>query len=63
MDPLVHYGRHFGRTKHAMCSVLTLLKNGISRIGENADTDTDGQLQRYTDQYIRLLLPPCIVHL
>ena len=30
-DPLVHHGRHFGRTIHALCSVDTLLSNGILR--------------------------------
>jgi hypothetical protein len=28
-DPLVHHGRHFGRTAHALCRVHTLLTNGI----------------------------------
>lgn len=28
-DPLVHYGRHFGRTVHAMCNFQALLTNGI----------------------------------
>ena len=27
-DPLVHHGRHFGRTVHALCAVNTLIKNG-----------------------------------
>ncbi|KAH6916506.1 hypothetical protein BKA70DRAFT_1368536 [Coprinopsis sp. MPI-PUGE-AT-0042] len=30
-DPLVHHGRHFGRTIRAFCRVQTLIKNGISR--------------------------------
>jgi hypothetical protein len=33
-DPLVHYGRHFGRTVHAMCTVSALINNGILRMGE-----------------------------
>ena len=28
-DPLVHHGRHFGRTEHALCNVRTLLTNGL----------------------------------
>ena len=28
-DVLVHHGRHFGRTVHALCRVHTLLTNGI----------------------------------
>ena len=36
-DPLIHHGRHFGRTIHAMCNVAALLSNGILRMGELAD--------------------------
>ena len=28
-DPLVHHGRHFGRTVHAFCNVQTLITNGL----------------------------------
>ena len=31
-DPLIHHGRHFGRTQHALCSIRLLLKNGLLRI-------------------------------
>lgn len=40
-DPLVHYGRHFGRTVHALCTVHALLTNGIIRMGELADEPED----------------------
>ncbi|KAH6918232.1 hypothetical protein BKA70DRAFT_1366541 [Coprinopsis sp. MPI-PUGE-AT-0042] len=30
-DPLVHHGRHFGRTIQAFCRVQTLIKNGMAR--------------------------------
>ncbi|KAH6910572.1 hypothetical protein BKA70DRAFT_1100367 [Coprinopsis sp. MPI-PUGE-AT-0042] len=30
-DPLVHHGRHFGRTIQDFCRVQTLIKNGLSR--------------------------------
>ncbi|KAH6869037.1 hypothetical protein BKA70DRAFT_1023040, partial [Coprinopsis sp. MPI-PUGE-AT-0042] len=30
-DPLVHHGRHFGRTIQAFCRVQTLIKNGLAR--------------------------------
>jgi len=33
-DPLVHHGRHFGRTVHALCNVGALLNNGMLRMGE-----------------------------
>ena len=36
-DPLVHHGRHFGRTVHGLCMVQTLLHNGLLRMGELAD--------------------------
>ncbi|KIM71880.1 hypothetical protein PILCRDRAFT_16629 [Piloderma croceum F 1598] len=41
-DPLIHHGRHFGRTLHAFCSVSTLLNNGIERIGTG---ELDGELE------------------
>ena len=28
-DPLVHHGRHFGRTVHAMCNVQALIINSL----------------------------------
>jgi hypothetical protein len=31
IDPIVHHGRHFGRTVHALCRVQALLMNGIIR--------------------------------
>jgi hypothetical protein len=36
-DPLVHYGRHFGRAVHAMCSIQALLTNGILHMGEEGE--------------------------
>jgi hypothetical protein len=36
-DPLVHHGRHFGRTLHAMTNVKALLTNGLLRLGELAE--------------------------
>jgi hypothetical protein len=35
-DPLIHHGRHFGRTVHALCNVQALLTNGLLRLGELA---------------------------
>jgi hypothetical protein len=34
-DPLVHHGRHFGRTIHTFCDVHMLLLNAITRLGES----------------------------
>ncbi|KAF8956821.1 hypothetical protein BDZ97DRAFT_1763403 [Flammula alnicola] len=33
-DPLVHHGRHFGRSIHALCNVHALINNGIIHMGE-----------------------------
>ena len=41
-DPLVHHGRHFGRSIHALCNMHALINNGIIRIGERAD-DSDSE--------------------
>ena len=42
-DPLIHYGRHFGRTIHAFSNVQNLILNGLdveTRIGtDNAESD------------------------
>ncbi|KJA13589.1 hypothetical protein HYPSUDRAFT_151445 [Hypholoma sublateritium FD-334 SS-4] len=36
-DPLVHHGRHFGRSIHALCNVHALINNGIIRMGERSE--------------------------
>ena len=38
-DPLIHHGRHFGRTQHALCSIRLLLKNGLLRIGRLSNSN------------------------
>jgi hypothetical protein len=40
-DPLVHHGRHFGRTVHALCTVNALIVNGMLRMGELAERPED----------------------
>jgi hypothetical protein len=40
-DPLVHHGRHFGRTVHAFCHMITLLSEGLIR----SDAIASGRLQ------------------
>jgi hypothetical protein len=47
-DPLVHHGRHFGRTVHALCTISTLLNNGLLRKGELGD-QPDGA---FTFEYV-----------
>jgi hypothetical protein len=41
-DPLVHYGRHFGRVVYAFCNVKILLTNGLERLAQDHE-DADGQ--------------------
>lgn len=36
-DPLVHHGRHFCRTVHALYNISALLTNGVARMVELAD--------------------------
>lgn len=36
-NPLIHFGRHFGRTIHALCNVSALITNGLLRLGELVD--------------------------
>jgi len=38
-DPLVHHGRHFGRTVYAMCNVRSLITNGVLRLQESDGGD------------------------
>jgi hypothetical protein len=40
-DPLVHHGRHFCRTIHALCNIQALLTNGILRSVELADVPAE----------------------
>ena len=34
-NPLVHHGRHFGRTVYTMCNVRSLITNGLHRLEES----------------------------
>jgi len=45
-DPLVHYGRHFGRTVHAMCNIQALITNGIMQMAADAPEES------LTSQYV-----------
>jgi hypothetical protein len=50
-DPLIHYGRHFGRTVHALCSVKALITNGLLRIGERASDPDESFTWEYVFQF------------
>ncbi|KJA29576.1 hypothetical protein HYPSUDRAFT_119569, partial [Hypholoma sublateritium FD-334 SS-4] len=57
-DPLVHHGRHFGRTIHALCNLHALINNGIIRMGERSEEPEDAftaQEQREHKVFIALL--------
>jgi hypothetical protein len=49
-DPLVHYGRHFGRINYAFCNIKTLLTNGLERLANNGD-DAGNLSARYASIY------------
>jgi len=46
-DPLVHHGRHFGRTVHALCNIQALLTNGLLRMGELSDEAEETSTYEY----------------
>ncbi|KAF8067037.1 hypothetical protein FPV67DRAFT_1417472 [Lyophyllum atratum] len=57
-DPLVHHGRHFGRTVHALCRVHTLLANGVQYevdLHDNPDQNFSLREQREYRVYRQLL--------
>ena len=37
MDPLIHHGRHFDHTVHALCTISSLLNNGFVKMVEVAE--------------------------
>jgi hypothetical protein len=51
-DPLIHYGRHFGRTVHAMCNVQVLLTQGVDCL---ASTEVVAE-ESLTLEYIPVVL-------
>ena len=51
-DPLVHYGRHFSRTVHALCNINALITNGILRMEERSEEAEES----FTAQYVHTLL-------
>jgi hypothetical protein len=58
-DPLVHHGRHFGRTIHALCNVCALLNNGLLYMGELSEQPEEC----FTQEYVLLPSPRCLTHL
>jgi hypothetical protein len=47
-DPLVHHGRHFGRTVHAMTKIQALITNGLLRMVDLAESPDED----FTAEYV-----------
>lgn len=50
----MHYGRHFGRTIRALCTVSALINNGMIRMGELAEQP--GKI--LTLEFVLAFVPP-----
>ena len=57
-DSLVHHGRHFGRTVHAMCNVQALVTNGILCMGD--DIPEEALTSEYVDSSVPVLTLPLL---
>ncbi|RDB18541.1 hypothetical protein Hypma_000280 [Hypsizygus marmoreus] len=55
-DPLVHVGRHFGRTVFAFCNVKSLLTNGLTLVADNPAPETLNTEERQIARVYRELL-------
>ena len=53
---MVHHGRHFGRTVHALCSIQALFANGLLWLGELADEPEES----FDDEYVCSCIPICL---
>ncbi|KAF8221164.1 hypothetical protein L208DRAFT_1329803, partial [Tricholoma matsutake] len=64
-DPLVHYGQHFGRAVHAMCSMQALLTNGILCMGEEGEVIEESLTpeQHRAFQQLLHMVPHLLEHL
>ncbi|TDL18751.1 hypothetical protein BD410DRAFT_842620 [Rickenella mellea] len=55
--PLLHFGRHFGRTVHAMCNVRALITHGLVRIAEERrDESCMTELEQREERVFQALL-------
>lgn len=48
VDPLVHHGRHFGRTVHGLCNPYAVITSGIIRLVELQTS----ALEDYSAEYV-----------
>jgi hypothetical protein len=61
-NPLVHHGRHFGRTIHALCSVSALLTNGLLRVGELAEEPDEAFTYEFVSSTLQSSVPNLTAH-
>src|SRR5882762_8689922 len=61
-DPLIHHGRHFGRTVHALCTISALLNNGILRMGELAEQPQSAFTHEYVLSFLSGKQTHCSMH-
>jgi len=54
-DPLVHHGRHFGRTVYAMCSVHALITSALARMAEDEDVPEESLTFEFVEWLILFL--------
>ena len=54
-DPLVHHGRHFGRTVYAMCSVHALITSALARMAEEEDIPEESLTFEFVEWFISFL--------
>lgn len=55
-DPLVHHGRHFGRTIQAMCNVEALILNGLVRLGDLSGEPEESFPATYVMPLLRFII-------
>jgi hypothetical protein len=55
-DPLVHHGRHFGRTVHAMCNVQALITNSILLLGDDGEVDEESLTAEFVLPFVHSAL-------
>ena len=56
-DPLVHHGRHFGRTVHAMCNVSALITNSALLLEDDGEVDEESLTAEFVLPFVPSALP------
>lgn len=58
-DPLIHHGRHFGRTVHALTNITALLNNGLLYLSELSEQPDE----TFSHEYVASLTLRCLIHI